>query len=143
MEIKDKITVRQVAMQLATETMCAIIKKEEYDINEHIKLAKILYDWIIGNADIPEVYNINEQTENMMNAFLKIQGKFKPEPLWLPIYHENGKIKPVIIDLMRKSIPISIRSKDGVIKIIGSVEELDKIAESEDVLNYKDYSFYI
>ncbi len=70
-QIKDSLTLREVAINMATSIMTAIGYQQAYDINNHLALAKGIEEYIRGNVELPEVYNSYE------DSLLKIVENFK------------------------------------------------------------------
>ena len=66
MEIKitDFISLRAFAMQLATQTMIAILQvSKKYDIEDHLQMANDIAVWIKGKAQLPEFTDTNKLSE--------------------------------------------------------------------------------
>lgn len=141
MGIKDKLTARQVAMQMATDTMCAIVSQStRYDVNDHCYIAKKLYDWIVGDAELPQVHNPDKQTEKLMDVFMKTHEDFKCDPLWFPIVRDNsGEPAPNMMSFLRDNCPIYIHDSKHTI-IIGSKEEFDR--RKQEIIDNADYTHY-
>lgn len=140
MEVKDKLTARQVAMRMATDVFCAIESQYGYDINAHKKYAKELYDWIVGNAELPEVYNPNAQTDKLMDMFMKTREDFKSDPFWFPIVRDDsGEPVQNMMSVLRDNCPIYIHDSKHTI-VIGSKEEFDR--RKQEIIDNADYTHY-
>lgn len=66
MEIKitDFVSLRAFSMQLATQTMIAILQvSKKYDIEDHLQMAKNIAIWIKGNAQLSEFIDTNKVSE--------------------------------------------------------------------------------
>lgn len=142
MEIKDKLTARQVAMEMATTIMVAAIPRlphsHGYDSEDHMNLAQDLYDWIVGNAELPEVY---DQESLFSEVLSKIDGGFKTPVIWLSIPKDEKNVPTSeAVGVLRRCIPIFLRSANGEIKVIGNKEEFDKIVDSGALADYTEYS---
>lgn len=69
--IKDKLSLRQYAIGLATNALPIIYtfnSKEPYDINNHIAIAKAIEKYIEGNTDLPEYENYAKFTSEIFKS---------------------------------------------------------------------------
>lgn len=141
MEIKDKLSARQASMQMATDVMIATAPLVKgYDINNHLVCAKGLYDWVIGNAELPEVYDPNTQARQIAEMFMKAKDPFKMKTLWFQIFRdENGKPTERVWKAMRDLLPIMVHDSKRSI-VIGSLEEFDR--RKQEIIDNADYTEY-
>ena len=78
-QIKDMVTLRYVAIELATRTITATTSFNStaaYDINNHIAIARVIEKYIKGEATLPEIDNPIEPWKDVL---AKIQNDF-PKP---------------------------------------------------------------
>ncbi len=78
-QIKDMVTLRYVAIELATRTITAATSFNSttaYDINNHLAIARAIEKYIKGEATLPEIDNPIEPWKDVL---AKIQNDF-PKP---------------------------------------------------------------
>lgn len=89
--IKDMVTLRAVAMEMATQTVVGIVKEvKKYCINDHFDIAKEIASYIKGNAKLPEFDDPNEQTKKWTDMFRKVHQDLNHFSKWI----SDSKIKP-------------------------------------------------
>ena len=78
-QIKDMVTLRYVAIELATRTITAATSFNSttaYDLNNHLAIARVIEKYIKGEATLPEIDNPIKPWKNVL---AKIQNDF-PKP---------------------------------------------------------------
>ena len=100
-KIADKLTLRQEALRMALERANA-----EDNIHDAVKLAKEYENFLLGNTELPEFVDPNEDKKTWADLFGKMQENFKPKPMWFPIRRdENGIVDNAMFAILEKNVP--------------------------------------
>ena len=137
MEIKDKLNAKQFALQIASSFL-----SDDYGVDTHLAIADKLYKWLVGDADLPEVYDPNTITDELINMFAKSHENFKPQPLWVKISKgKDGNVESSVLNDLRQHMSLKLCTDDGKIKEVCSLAEFNNLVKLGELNKYTYYKF--
>lgn len=128
-QIKDMVTLRQVAMTLATDEMKSIVfATKHYDVNNHLDIAKIIARYIRGTAALPEVYDEKAQIE----SWKKIIFDAMPKDMQFQWFNPND-IQP------KENQQVLVMCKDRKYPLFGEYigEDYWEVSDADTILQSK------